>query len=243
MSGSRLPASQQLTDQVQRFVQAALDLLFPPRCVGCRRPGSDLCPTCLAALPQLAEPLCPVCAQPTSAPGLCARCAARRPAFERVTSAYVYTGAARQAILALKFRGRRGLAPVLARAAAVALPIPTGSFVLCAVPMHPTRRAERGYNHARLLAEGLSVAWGLPLLPEDALRRVAHTPQQARLDYDARLANVSSAFQAEAQRVAGCDVLLVDDVCTTGATLNACAGVLLAAGAARVEGLTIARTP
>ncbi len=155
----------------------------------------------------------------------------------------MYAGDARQAILALKFRGRRGLAPVLSRGAAAALPTPTGSPVLCAVPMHPTRRAERGYNHARLLAEGLSAEWGLPLLAEDALRRVAHTPQQARLDYDARLANVSSAFQAEQQLVSGCEVLLVDDVCTTGATLNACAGVLLAAGATRVQAVTIARTP
>lgn len=243
MPGTRSALLEHLTSQVQRLTTGALDLLFPPRCVGCRRPGGDLCPSCAASLLRLDGPLCAVCAQPVPSQGLCPRCAARRPAFERVSSAFVYTGTTRQAILALKFRGRRGLAEVLARAAADSLAPPHAGAALCPVPMHPSRLAQRGYNHAGLLADALAVIWGLPCLPDEALQRVAHTPQQARLDYEARLANVSAAFVADRRHVAGRDVLLVDDVCTTGATLSACAAALRASGAARVLGVTVARTP
>jgi ComF family protein len=234
---------EQLSARVQRLAEGALDLLFPPRCVGCRRPGSELCPACLAALPRLMGHLCPVCVEPVAEPGLCPRCSARRPAFERVSSAFVYADVVRQAILALKFRGRRGLAPTLAQAAADAIPRPAGGFVVCAVPMHPTREAARGYNHAALLADEFAAVWGLPRLPADALRRVAQTPQQARLTFDERLANVAGAFKAQPAAVARANVLLVDDVCTTGATLDACAAALRTAGASSVVGVTVARTP
>jgi ComF family protein len=238
--GSPLP--HQTVQQARRLSQAALDLLFPPRCAACGRVGSSLCEKCIASFAPLGEAVCVVCSTPLAEPGLCSRCVEQRPAFARVWSAFRYEGSLRRAILALKFRRRRALAPLLAEQMACVLerPKPSGA-VLCAVPMHPERRAQRGYNHAGLLAEGLGERWGLPVLGDEALRRARQTPQQVTYDYDDRMRNVAGAFVAGLAAVDGRNIVLVDDVCTTGATLNACALALLDAGATAVYGITLAR--
>lgn len=231
-----------IREQARRLSQAVLDLLFPPRCLICRRPGAELCAACVEAFPRLRGPLCAVCALPVQTPGVCPRCAARRPAFARVRSAYVYEGSVRSAVLAFKYKGRRGLAGPLAGALTAVLPPPDPlPHALCPVPMHDLRERERGYNHANLLAGELGWRWGVPVLPGEALRRTQPTTRQVGLSYQARQDNVKGAFEAERRLVEGKTVLLVDDVCTTGATLDACAAVLLAAGACAVEGVTLAR--
>lgn len=229
-------------EQVRRLSHAVLDLLFPPRCVACHRPGAHLCADCLAALPTLSGPLCPVCALPVEAPGICPRCAARRPSFTRVRSGYVYEGAVRRAVLAFKYNGRRALAAPLVDALSAVLPPPSPlPDALCAVPMHHLREQERGYNHAKLLADELGRCWGVRVLPGEALRRTQPTTRQVGLSYQARQSNVKGAFEAERRFVEGKVLVVVDDVCTTGATLDACAMALLRAGAAAVEGVTLAR--
>ncbi len=158
-----------------------------------------------------------------------------------MVSGYRYSGLVRRAILALKYGNRPGLAAPLAAALAEVVERPGGEAGLCAVPMHAEREAARGYNHAALLAAELARCWGLPLLPADALRRLRATPTQVQLDYEGRLANVREAFSAQAGAVRGQSIVLIDDVCTTGATLNACAEELLSAGAANVSAITLAR--
>lgn len=158
-------------------------------------------------------------------------------------SAYRYEGDVRRAIHALKYQGRRGLAAPLAAALADRLAPPDRlPDAACPVPMHPVREAQRGYNHARLLTLELMQIWDIPVLPAGALQRTQQTAAQVGLDHSARLANVRGAFVADRASVEGSAILLVDDVCTTGATLDACASELLSAGALAVEGVTLART-
>lgn len=229
------------TKQVQSVARAALDLLFPPRCVICKRIGQELCPGCVAEFRPIGDSVCRICGEPRVMLGLCARCAANPPAYKQISSAYRFDGGIRKAVHVLKYNGRRGLAAPLAAAAAQRIPAPNQAVAVCPVPLYPARQAERGYNQARLLAVELASCWGLMCLPEEALRRIRSTNSQVGLDYDERQSNMCSAFSSEPALVSGSTVLLVDDVCTTGATMNACTEALLAAGALSVVGVTLAR--
>jgi ComF family protein len=156
-------------------------------------------------------------------------------------SAYRFEGGIRKAIHALKYEGRQGIAKPLAGAVALVLTPDSRQGVLCAVPLHVKRQAERGYNQSDLLAQELALYWGIPYLGEGALQRIRETPPQVGLDFAARQANMRQAFVAQPDRVKGQSVILVDDVCTTGATLDACAQALLTAGAVSVSAVTVAR--
>ncbi len=228
----------------RRFSQALLDLLFPPRCAVCRRAAFDLCPDCLHAFIPLGHAICVKCSTPLEESGLCHRCAQSPPAFVQVMSAFRYEGAVREAIHALKYRRRTTLAEPLAQALVSVIPSPPCEVdLLCAVPLHREKLARRGYNHAELLMNALIRWWPLPTAGRDALERLRPTPTQVSSDYATRLANVEGAFAAQREAVQGRTVLVVDDVCTTGATLSACALALLTAGARAVYGVTLARTP
>ncbi len=231
-----------ITQQVQSVARAALDLLFPPRCVICKRVGQELCPGCMAEFHPVGDSVCRICGEPRAMPGLCSRCAANPPAYKSVSSAYRFDGGIRQAVHVLKYKGRRGLAVPLAAAAAQRLPAPARTVAICPVPLHPARQAERGYNQARLLAVELASCWGLACLPEEALRRTRSTNSQVGLDYDARQSNMRQAFSAAPALVGGSAILLMDDVCTTGATMEACGAALYARGAKSVWGLAVARS-
>jgi ComF family protein len=244
MKGLADPSSQSMLDfgeQVQSMARAALDLLFPRRCVTCRRVGHDLCPDCIAGFVAVGDSICRICGEPQAAPGVCRRCLASPPAFKCVRSAFRFEGGIRRAIHGLKYNGCRGVAVPLAAAIAERIPIPSQASVMCPVPLHAERQAERGYNQARLLAQELARNWRISCLPEHALRRTRPTGSQVGLDYAARQDNVRDAFSADEPSVTGRIIVVVDDVCTTGATINACAQVLLDAGAALVLGVTLAR--
>ena len=223
------------------MARAALDLLFPPRCALCKRVGLELCDDCIAGFHPIGDSFCPTCGEPQAASNICRRCIADPPAFEYVRSAYRFEAGVRKAIHILKYNGRRRLAAPLAIAMAQKLPKPYSDVRMCPVPLYPMRQAKRGYNQSRLLAVELAHCWNLTCLPDHALRRIRSTSSQVGLDYADRRANVSHAFSADPDMISGHAILLVDDVCTTGATMNACAEVLLAAGATRVTGVTLAR--
>ena len=220
----------------------ALDLVFPPRCVSCGAFGAFLCTPCLAAAPPAAPPRCPICWMPSEGPdSLCSRCRSRRFHFEAARSPFIYDGAAREAVHALKYRGLSALAGAMARPMTDCLrqwAPPAGAIV--PVPLAGPRRRLRGYNQSELLAREVSRLTGLPLAPRALVRRRS-TPPQARIaDEAARRANVAGAFAAGPVVVEG-GVLLVDDVLTSGATLDACAHVLRETGAGPVFALTFAR--
>ena len=222
--------------------EALLDLLFPPRCVGCRRPGTWLCPECRGRIEHVTGPLCPCCGRPvTQSDRLCSVCCRMTPPIEGIRSAAYFEGVLREAIHRFKYRGVRALARPLGQLMAEqwsAYHIP--AEVLIPVPLHPARLAERGYNQATLLARELGTAIGLPVEAGSLLRIRATTPQII-LDAAARQENVRGAFQCLDEQIAGRLVVLIDDVCTTGATLSACSAALKGAGAGSVWAYTLAR--
>jgi ComF family protein len=242
MASAKPEATHTLIEQAKRAASATLGLLFPPRCVVCGRVGTLLCGESIAAFDRVPEPFCPVCGEPQTLSGLCPRCREHSRAFDSVHSAFLFTGGIRKAIHAFKYQHQRDLAEHLVGSMVQVLPASTSKGTLvCAVPLFPKREKERGYNQAALLAGELARVWSLPLAASDALQRVRETQSQVGLDFPARQANVGEAFRARADIFAGRSVLLVDDVCTTGATLHACAKALREAGAEQVRAITLAR--
>ncbi len=217
-----------------------LDLFFPPRCAGCGRPGVWLCSTCLAQVEWILPPLCPTCGQPLPAGSPCPGRRRHPRQLDGLRSAAWHAGPLRSAIHRLKYRGQRVLAPSLAAILVQAWRRgPPPADLLVPVPLHARRLRERGFNQAVLLAQALGHETGLPV-DAGALQRVRYTPPQVDLDAAGRLANVEGAFACR-QSLAGRAVCLVDDICTTGATLEACAAALRQAGARSVWAYTLAR--
>lgn len=235
---------------LRQCLWAGLDLLAPPRCCACRQPGARLCARCASAFPRIELPVCSACGWPIpSRPAsgysaLCSACLAGPGNLAGLSGlrAFAYfDGPAQLALHALKYRRDVVLADTLARFLLEAwrvFGLPAG--VVIPVPLSAERLAERGYNQAGLLARALAELARLPVRPA-ALRRVRHTRSQVGLSAAERQANVAGAFLAEPRDVRGAQILLIDDVCTTGATLAACAQALRAAGATEVWGLTLAR--
>jgi ComF family protein len=226
-----------------------VDLLFPPVCGVCGRDlekGEDpLCQRCREDFPRWEERICRVCGVPLPDGGArCDVCRRRRRAFGFCRSAGIYDGGLRTAILQLKYGGREALARPLGLFLAECFyrrPELRRAQVLVPVPLHFVKRQARGFNQAELLALSLAKAVGLPVEAR-ALTRARWTRAQAGLGREERLLNVESAFVVKGPGAFdGRRVLLVDDVCTTGSTLEACARALRSAGALRVDALTLAR--
>ncbi len=218
-----------------------LDFFFPRWCLGCRQEGAFLCPSCLTRLAHLLPPLCPRCGQP-QALETCLFCREWRLSIDTIRSPYRFEGLVRQAAIFFKYHNLRALAPTLARLLKDYMdshPLPYEAIL--PVPLHRQRQRQRGYNQAGLLARELGKLVGIPVV-EGALKRVRATPPQARARRrEERRANVTRAFVCQERGLEGRNLLLVDDVCTTGATLDACAQALKKAGAKAVFGLTLAR--
>ena len=227
---------------VSRFGGTLLDLLFPPRCLGCGRGGGFLCPSCVEAFPRIEPPLCPRCGIPLEVEVLCPRCLESPPTADGIGSVFLFDGLVRETVHQLKYRNLRAMALPLGRLLAEYLdPHPLPADALVPVPLHSGRLRRRGFNQASLLAGHMGRILGLPLV-ENALVRLQDAPSQAGAASAAeRHGNVRGAFSCRGQGLRGRRVLLVDDVCTTGATLDACALALKEAGVASVWGLTVAR--
>lgn len=243
---------------LREILGAFLHLVFPTPCEICRQPltldrVSAVCGRCWAALERMPAEGCARCGWPFPAAGgtrgaevpLCQRCRETRDHFRIARAALRYRdeGIARAAILLAKHGGRLALLRHLARLLAEDAPRRLSLAEwdgLVPVPLHWTRRWQRGFNQAEVLARAVGRQHGLPVLGR-ALSRVRATPPQQG-DVGARRRNVGDAFVVLAPaRVTGQRLLLVDDVFTTGATADACARVLLRAGAADVGVLTLAR--
>ena len=213
-----------------------LDVMFPPRCLGCSERGVALCARCAGSVGVIVPPLCERCGRPWPAPlPACGDCPPQ--GIDLARSPFLYEGPIAAAIRGMKFGGWRALAPRLAAAIAAVLPDPLGADVVCWVPLSGRRRRRRGFDQAEVLARVLADLLGLPA--EAALRRRRDTPAQARLGGARRRAALEGAFRA--RRRAPPAVLLVDDVLTTGATAAACAEALRDGGAQRVVVATAAR--
>jgi ComF family protein len=198
--------------------EALFSLLSPPRCAACDAPVAlhvSFCSPCARSIVA-----CEVAPQ------------------SGIRSAYEYGGALARAIAKMKYEDRPDLARPLGHALALCAP-PGDAEMIVPVPLHPMRLAERGFNQVSLLARPLARRLARPL-DATAVTRTRDTPRQATLGRAERLENVEGAFVAST-RVRGKRVLLVDDVCTTGATIRACVSALRRAGASEVAALVLAR--
>lgn len=233
MNSSVRPVAVQAALQAHRWIDFALNLLYPPRCGGCGVAGQGwLCELCLRQIrrwPASQQTITRLVPAPWDHTELAITCAA------------VYTPPLREAIHAFKYEGSPALSQPLARFLAdVWQQQCIQADVIVPVPLHPKRQRERGYNQSEHLARHLSTLIGVPVDPR-ALKRSRHTEQQASLGAAERVRNVQGAFAALPERSNGKLIVLLDDVCTTGATLCECASALLRAGAASVCALTLAR--
>src|SRR5215212_6638333 len=227
---------------LQTAGRMALDLLYPPRCAVCGSNGSLLCDACLAGLPRTVGHRCDLCWLPVRDGIACHACAAHPLVLQHLRSALRYDGQVRHLVRAFKFAGQSSLAPPLAKALLETYETQgLRGDVIVPVPLTGLGKRLRGYNQAALLANELSRATGVPCV--EALSRTRSVKEQARTaSAEERRRNVIGAFAVRKRdAVAGKAVLLIDDVATTGATLDACARELLAAGASSVSALTLAR--
>jgi ComF family protein len=236
----------------RRIGRAALDLLFPPLCIICREtvrePGS-LCPDCWQTISFLDGPCCVACGLPfefdVGVGTLCATCLAHPPAFDRARSVMRYDEHSRDPILALKHADRHDVAPAFARwLARTGADLVAAADVIVPVPLHRWRLWSRRYNQSAVLARALARTTGKTFDPL-SLIRIRGTPSQGEMaSAKARRRNVRGAFKVDPARVArvkGRNILLIDDVLTTGATVDACARALKRGGAKSVSVLTVAR--
>lgn len=223
---------------------AVVDMIFPPQCGGCGKEGQRFCADCRASLAYLPAPVCEHCGFPLRAGEMlrCASCLRQpTPALASVRSVAFFEGPLQQALHRLKYKRDIILADALAVLLCEAWPAyGFAADLVVPVPLSAQRMRERGYNQAGLLADAFAALMGLPYTPAGAAR-FRHTASQVGLSAHERQANVAGAFRGRTERVADKAVILVDDVYTTGATLNACAEALLAAGAVRVWGFTLGR--
>jgi ComF family protein len=230
-----------MTGGLARRLANLAKLAFGGSCYLCRGAADGvLCAACDAELPRLAGPACPRCALPSHGGALCGRCLAQPPAYDATVAALAYEFPADVLVQGLKFRGELALAPLLGELLAARLPRGARADFILPVPLAPARLRARGFNQALEIARALADATGSRLAPRLA-ERSRDTQPQLELPPEARARNVRGAFHC-GERLERAEVALVDDVMTTGATLEELAATLKRAGAARVVNWVVART-
>jgi ComF family protein len=222
-------------------VRLVAEALFPARCIGCQRRGTALCTACRSELPYLPAGVCRRCASLKGPRGVCRGCRRLSPALSTLRAPFAYEGAARSAVLSLKFKSGRYLVPLMGEFLRHELELrPLHADVVVPVPLAPRRMKQRGYNQALLLAHQVAAAARAEVIV-DALTRAERPPQQS-LAAAERLINLRGAFTCRRPaEIFNRRVILIDDVVTTGATLSACTDTLAQAGARRVSALAFAR--
>ncbi len=215
---------------------------MPQSCLlcGASSGNASFCPACLADLPWHSDPHCPRCALPTTDSKLCGHCLSDRPAFDRTVALFTYAFPVDALIKALKYRHRLDLISRLALPLAHRAALSPRPDALIAMPLHPLRLRERGFNQALELAKIIARQLDIPLLPQGAERIRATTPQ-VDLPWKERAVNLRGAFSSNLD-LTGKHVALVDDVMTSGASLHELALALRRQGAREVSAWVVART-
>ena len=216
--------------------------LIPSTCLLCGATSGTgpLCGACLADLPWHRQPQCPQCAIPTPDGQVCGACLKHPPAFDRSRAALAYAFPLDRLIPRLKYNGRLAIAPALGECLAASVASGPRPDCLIPMPLHAKRIRERGFNHATEIARDVAKRLDLPL-DTDSCRRIRDTPPQMGLKHDARRRNVRGAFVCTGD-VRGRRIALIDDVMTTGTSLDELAKTLKQAGALEVETWVVART-
>ena len=237
-----------------RILRHLLDFILPTFCSYCNSSIDDsgvphFCSSCWADFSSIQGPVCPRCGRPYESPEAlshspgheCGPCRQNSPLFDQALSVGYFEGALREAIHQFKYRPCRSLGRPLAQWMAGNIRLISDVDLIMPVPLHAMRLKQRGFNQALLLAHRMSETYRIPL-SFDNLLRIRPTRPQVELSGEERIKNVAGAFALrQPAELKEAKVMLIDDVFTTGATMNECAGVLKSAGAAHVTALTLAR--
>jgi len=231
-----------LTGWLKQLQHEVTDFIFPRACIGCGRVGDFICRTCSKKMSRILPPLCLRCGRPESSGVYCAECWGQKSSIDAVRSVFVFDGIVRQAIHELKYRNVQAVSGCLAGFMSDYFRENSMSGdILVPVPLHDRRLRERGYNQSQLLAAELSPQISVAVNP-GLIKRVRNTGPQARsASVHERKSNMENTSTCTSGEPAGRDVIVIDDVCTSGATLESCAFALKSAGANRVLGFTLAR--
>jgi len=222
----------------------ALDLIFPPRCAGCDQWGERFCASCQEQTKLVSSPICQICGEPI--PGgenaICPRCRASQIYYSAIRSWAYFEGPLQKAIHKLKYRKDLGLSEILAQPMIQLLAEQKWQIdLITAIPLDENRQRERGFNQSLYLAR--PIAWSNEvMIKPSAIRRTKITRSQVGLSLEERKMNVADVFSAKQELVSGKSILVVDDVVTTGSTINSCAAALAKAGALHIYALTLARS-
>ena len=233
-----------------------LDIVYPPRCQVCTNfldahpeDRGDICDECFSSFRKLTHPFCSICAEPFKSKveedHLCEKCLRKRPYYDELRAPYLYEEKIMEAVQLIKYSGKsyivKSLGPLLGAFAKDWINV-TKDMIIMPVPLHKKKLKQRGFNQSVLLVKAIS-----PVLEIEmdffTLIRIRYTGSQAGLSLEQRRKNVKGAFEVRAENnIKGKSVILVDDVATTGNTMNECARILKKAGSKKVLGLTLART-
>lgn len=238
------------------LLHSLIDLVFPRFCVGCNQLGDQtfagyICPDCWKLLNLLSPPICSICGAPLSSStvmatsSLCGRCLQKEFAFDRARSVFIYDARniIKEFILKMKYAGYRAIALEFGRIMAERVLMefnPTDWDAIVPVPLHPKRQRTRGFNQSQVMALALRSKFKVPIMISELTRTRNTVPQQG--SRRSRALNVQTAFRVtKPKEIRNKNLLILDDVMTTGATVNACAEVLKQSGALRVDVFTLCR--
>ena len=230
-----------LAPRVYQLLLTGLDWLYPPDCCGCGKSGVHWCNECQSRSQVIGDGCCEVCGDISVPNGVCKRCQSDTPEFTSVRSWAMYQGPVRNAVHRLKYKGDFSLGSSLAKLMIPALQaINWPVDIVIPVPSSLARLSERGYNQAALIARFIAAGLQVPYVGK-GLTKVRNTRSQVGLQFEERKANVVGAFEAVGEHASGKRVLVIDDVTTSGSTMNECAKALKYAGSHDVYGYTFAR--
>jgi len=246
-SGKIFGAMVVVLEKSKSLLKAFLDLVLPPVCYVCGRACSGkygLCEVCLSKIKYIAPPRCPKCGRHLASNHLCHECLSRNPSVEKSWSCCHYEGMIKECVHLFKYKGYVGLVDIFRDVMINFIrknELQKEIDLIVPVPVYPTKKRERTYNHAEVLAASVSKKLAIPV-DINNLKKISWTRSQSELDRKKRLKNVKGTFLAVDKLVfSGRNILLVDDVYTTGATVNECAKALLSTNAKKVISLTLAR--
>jgi competence protein ComFC len=235
-----------LINTLKQFTSSALDLVFPPSCVHCGREGALLCQGCIAESTLVGTDVCRKCAEPLSKAGLCSRCVAEEPSIDRLYGSYLYETPVGSAIRAFKFNDVRALSGTLGELFDIGRLERADIDLVSAIPMHKSRLRSRGYNQSEILGRKLSDRLEVRFQSGLMVRSRNAPPQSEQPTAIDRRAVAIGAFSVKSSlkyRIEGKRVLLVDDVFTTGSTIEAAAVALKSAGASWVGAAALTVQP
>jgi ComF family protein len=227
---------------LRQIPKSIIDFLFPSRCLGCGRWGDFICESCFINLPRIVPPVCNKCGKPESTGGLCPACWNSHLVIDGIRSVFHFEGTVRKAIHHLKYYNLKAISKDLALVLYDYISHnELNSDIIIPVPLHRKRLRKRGYNQSFLVAKELGMLTSISVITDSLIRIKEGVPQAKTKGIEQRKENVHDAFVCRETHVKNKKVLLIDDVCTSGATLESCAIALKDVGATSIWGLTIAR--